>query len=453
MANVIYTRLGERRGNRRLWLEGTRLANQGIVPGIRFDLRMEKGRAVLQFGEQGERVVSRRQRNGKELPVIDVNSAELEQALGQAERIRVVIRRDCIEVTVHHHEMAERDRVQRLLAKLADGRPLDIGSLAHGGGILDHAIHTGLRDAGIPSRLAFAVEIEKAYLDCSQQNNEVWDAESVGIEAPMEEVEVRKLPKCDVLLSGLPCTGASLSGRAKNGLKRAEEHETAGALYLAFLNVVQATRPSVVLLENVPAYQGTVSYLVINQVLEGLGYTVHDTILDGHALGALERRQRLCMVAVSRDVKGFDFDGLKPVRTREESISAILDDVPEDSERWRAFEYLDAKQERDKEAGKGFSRQVLSGDEEGCGTIGRGYAKCRSTEPFLLKPDGSGLQRIFTPREHARLKGIPEHLIDGVSDTIAHEILGQSVIHPAFKAVGRLLGATLASLKAPRMLA
>lgn len=448
MSNVIYTRFGEHRGARRLWLEGARLASQGIAPGIRFNLKLEKGRAILQFDQLvGERIVSRRSRNGREMPVIDINAKALEEAFGQAERLRVVIRPDAIEITVHHLERSEHERLERLLTKLANGQPLDMGSLAHGGGVLDHSIHSGLQAEGIPSRLAFAVEIEKSYLDASQENNPIWDRNSIAIEAAMEEVEAGKLPKVDLICAGLPCTGASLSGRAKNGLRRAEEHETAGALFVAFLNVVQATRPSIVLLENVPPYQNTASYTVICSVLENLGYSVHDAILDGYEMGAMEKRQRLCMVATTKGLEGFSLDGLKSARQREGSISEILETVPGESDRWRSFAYLDAKEERDKAAGKGFRRQILDGSESCCGTIGRGYSKCRSTEPFILKPDGSGLQRIFTAVEHARLKTIPEGLIKGLSDTIAHEVLGQSIVHCAFQAVGQRLGETLAAMR------
>lgn len=444
MSNVIYTRFGTNKGTKRLWLEGTRLASQGITPGIRFVLHLEKGKAVLKFDPVlGERVVSRRSRNGKELPVIDIQAKALEEAFGLAERLRVVIHPDSIEVTIHHQELTEHERLQRLIGKLERGEALDVGSMAHGGGILDHAIHSGLKHAGIESRLAFAVEIEKAYLDQSQEHNPIWDERSIAIEAPMEEVEASKLPRIDALLAGLPCTGASLSGRAKNGLKIAEQHETAGNLFYAFLQVVQATRPSIVLLENVPPYRNTASYTVITSVLEQMGYFIHDTILDGHAMGALENRQRLCMVAMTRGLEGLNLDNLQPIRQREGSINEILESVADDSDHWKSFEYLNAKEARDKEAGKGFRRQILDGTEGSCGTIGRGYKKCRSTEPFVSKPDGSGLQRLFTPVEHARLKTIPETLIEGLSDTTAHEILGQSIVHCAFEAVGRLIGNVL----------
>ncbi|GED47544.1 hypothetical protein HME01_33960 [Vreelandella aquamarina] len=45
------------------------------------------------------------------------------------------------------------------------------------------------------------------------------------------------------------------------------------------------------------------------------------------------------------------------------------------------------------------------------------------------------------------MKTIPEELVHGLSETVSHELLGQSVVFTAFRAVGRLVGNCLASLK------
>ncbi|WP_371917162.1 DNA cytosine methyltransferase [Pseudomonas sp. FSL W5-0299] len=179
-------------------------------------------------------------------------------------------------------------------------------------------------------------------------------------------------------------------------------------------------------------------------MLASLGYQLKEAVLNGNDFGALERRNRLVVVATSKGLPDlFDFTQLRPVREKEGSISEVLEDIPLDSERWKPFDYLAAKEARDKAAGKGFARQLLTGTEGHCGTIGRSYAKCRSTEPFLVHPVDPSLSRLFTPVEHARLKGIPEEIISGLPDTTAHEVLGQSVIYPVFESVGVELGVAL----------
>jgi len=54
--------------------------------------------------------------------------------------------------------------------------------------------------------------------------------------------------------------------------------------------------------------------------------------------------------------------------------------------------------------------------------------------------------RLFTPIEHARLKGIPEHLVKGISPTTAHEGLGQSILYNHAYTIAKSLGISLAKL-------
>ena len=126
-------------------------------------------------------------------------------------------------------------------------------------------------------------------------------------------------------------------------------------------------------------------------------------------------------------------------------LADVLDDVPPDSSRWSGMTGLKAKQVRDEAAGKGFRLQVFDGDSETIGTITKGYAKVRSTDPKLSHPDDPSLLRQLTSAEHARVKQIPEHLAAGVSETLAHELLGQSVIHGALVAIGEHVARALVS--------
>jgi hypothetical protein len=59
------------------------------------------------------------------------------------------------------------------------------------------------------------------------------------------------------------------------------------------------------------------------------------------------------------------------------------------------------------------------------------------------------LSRLLTPKEHAAVKGIPESAVDGLSDKTAHEILGQSVLFPVFRSLGRLIGKAFDTLDRP----
>lgn len=210
------------------------------------------------------------------------------------------------------------------------------------------------------------------------------------------------------------------------------------------------TNPSIVLIENVVEYLSETAMTVIRSVLSYLGYQLSVTVLDGQKLGSLEKRKRMCLVATTPGACGpIDFENLVPVRQKEETLADILEDIPVDSDRWKPYEYLAEKEARDKASGKGFTRQLLTGEDDGCGCLGRGYNKARSTEPFIVAPHNPALFRLLTEREHARVKTIPESLIEGLCATTAHEVLGQSVIYSAFVAVGELIARTVLGLAAP----
>ncbi len=239
-------KIGLHRGVKRLWVEGMKLVRAGIKPGERYKVSWDPARnkVTLTFGAEGDRVVSRRERHSRTMPIIDIAGEALENALGAGiERAQVSIYRGRIEVDVHPDDKAARERLDRLRTRVREGDAVVTGSLAHGGGILDHAIHSGLRTAGVRSRMAFAVEMDPATIDAAAMNNPVWDEGTTLYEAPFQEVPPETLPVVDVLIAGIPCVGASKAGKAKNRISRAESHPTAGGLVVPLLQVVKATQP------------------------------------------------------------------------------------------------------------------------------------------------------------------------------------------------------------------
>ena len=439
---ISTTKLTEHRGARRLWIEGRKLERGGISPGDRFAIAWDPAtrQVTLEFRADGDRKVSQRNKSGKAIPIVDVNTRDIEEALGPGiERAKVSIYNKRIVVEVHPDDRDAQERLTRLADKIRKGEPISTGSLAHGGGILDHAIHTGLKDKGIQARLAFACEWDEPTLDAAATNNSVWSEETLQIEASMDDIEVRDLPDIDVLIAGLPCVGASRAGKAKNGLKTAEEHETAGHLFITFLAIVRAKNPSILLIENVPEFASEISADMIRKVLGIRGYQISEAILEGNAFGALEMRRRWCMLATSPELK-IRLADLMPVREKEATLADILDHVPLDDDRWKDIQYMHEKAERDRLAGKNFSPNFVSPEATWIRSMGASYWKWRPTEPKIPHPTKPGFARILSPAEHARAKTVPPELVAGISNTLAHSILGSSVVHAAWQSVGRHLG-------------
>lgn len=311
-------------------------------------------------------------------------------------------------------------------------------------------MHEGFEESNIATSVRFAIEIDSRYLDSSMRNNShLFDSEdTVFINSDVSDVNCLNMPEVDGLIAGIPCTGASKSGRAKNKLQFAEDHETAGTCFFSTLNIIKYCNPAFGVIENVSSYQNTASFSVIKSVLGQLGYNLFFDNFIGSDFGASETRKRLVCIFVS---KGLDqnrvtaklSDAINAYKTTANPLKNVIQDVPLDSPRWKTVDYLKQKAVKDKESGKGFKLQLLTHDSVTCGTIGCGYAKQRTTEPRLVHPDNPELSRLFTPAEHAMIKGAPCSIIDGLSDTVAHEVLGNSVIYPLFKAVARAISDTL----------
>ena len=453
MATVIATKIGStNKGLPRVWLEGRKLEREGIEIGMKYQLNFDQdaGQVKVTFGTDLENysgTVSRRKLRGSDesyLPVIDMNSREFLDLFSESEEIRIAIRDKKMVITAQVSSSDAKERVERLQRKLATGEAITVASLFHGGGVLDNAVHAGLERAGVTSYVKVAVELESKYLESSLANNyHLFKADSVLFEGSIEHFNPRGT-SVYVVCAGIPCTGASLSGRAKNKLACAEDHQEAGALFYYFLSAVTALNPSIVVIENVVPYSSTASMAVIRSVLSSRGYVLEETILDASQHGCIEDRQRLCVIARTPGaMETAVLETLIPTKVKESCVGDILENIPDNSPMWKTYDYLADKELRDLEAGKGFRRQLIKASDEKYGCVAKGYNKARSTEPFICHPTDPALSRLLTPIEHARGKGIPVSIIDGLSDTTAHEVLGQSVCWPPFEAVGFALGSNM----------
>lgn len=439
-------KIGQYRGKPRLWLD-RQTERAGFEPGQRYDVVVQGRTVVLQANPDGSRVVSSKKDGEKTNPLIDLNSRELLALFDGMSSIRVAVQQGKIYLLPLASELKKQERFGRLRKKLEAGDPLAVGSLSHGGGILSHAIHSGLKKSGVDTRLAFANEIREELLEHAAVHNDAWDENTKVFAAPLQELAfdergVAQIPKVEILEMGLPCSGESRAGKAKRGLSSGEAHPDVGHLVVGALVILSKANPAAVVFEQVPTYATSASANILRNQLRDMGYVCHERLLRGSEWGAMEDRVRWCMVAVSEGIE-FDFDQLQPPGPGQQKLGDVLENVPEDHPSWSTMAGLRAKELRDRDAGKNFAMQIFDAESDHVGTITKGYAKVRSTDPKLRHPSDPTLLRQFLPSEHARIKGVPEHLVDGVSATVAHEILGQGVVYPPFVGVGKHLGESL----------
>lgn len=425
-------KLGAHRGAGRVWLEGHLVAQSGFRSGVRYTATTTETSVSLRLDAQGARKVS----GHRGAPVLDIRA--FSAALGTVERVHVRFEKAAITIGIHPLDAAAIARVRRLNDRLASGARLELGSVCHGGGVAANALLRGLGS----SRLAFAQDISDEYLAQARQHNPSWDARTMIVQGDLGDVVTSELPTVDVLEAGLPCISASRAGRAKKGLAQAEDDAATADLIVAFCKVIDAVQPAVIVLENVPEYATSASASILRRYLARLGYTVQEMVIDG-AAWSLEARQRWILVAATR---GLDLALSLTPGERPAALGDVLDrKVPATA--WKSTETQARKAARDKANGNGFSRgrRLLDAAATSVPTLRRGYIKGGSCDARLAHPTKPGLARLFSAAEHARIKGIPAGLVTGLSETAAHEVLGQSVIAPSFVALGAAIAASVRS--------
>jgi DNA (cytosine-5)-methyltransferase 1 len=449
MGILKYTTVGEHKGLPRLYLDGQRLLHS-FKPGELYQSKeLDDGRVVLMRSESGLKV-SRRKRKDNVFPVVDFRHEVFGVRFGVGKKVRVTFKPGLVIIEKHHLDKKIKERETRTLKKLREGKTLSVASVFSGAGILDSALCEGLKKSKVQCAIELMVEREGRYVDLAMNNQKENHSDStLFINADVEDLDFEcGAFKAEIMAASLPCTGASRAGRTKGGLKYAEEHDEAGSMVYYFLRLVSLLQPSIILVENVIEYAQTASFSILQSVLGRYGYNLTFEKLNGCEFGSLENRDRLGLVAVSKGLGFFDMQTVRSLFSKPETIGSIFEDTPLDSERWKTYSYLDEKRKRDAAQGKGFSRDILTGDESHCKVLREGYAKGGSCETFVQHPEDASLSRLFSPAEHSAIKRIPFSLVKGEADSIQHRALGQSVIYTVFVSVAYWLGAWLRKVSA-----
>jgi DNA (cytosine-5)-methyltransferase 1 len=328
-------------------------------------------------------------------------------------------------------------------------------------------------------RVLFANDLDPDKRELYAQN---FDARHFSLE-DVHKLEPASVPQCDLFTASFPCNDLSVAG-GRAGLSGGQS-----SAFWGFMEVVKGqgeNRPAAILLENVPGFllsnEGR-DFRSAIEALNGLGYACDALILDA-ADFVPQSRQRLFVVA-KQGVEGkFPF-GLAPSRVRPASLvdfmlqnsdlnwdvvklappeptgarlESILEELPSNDPAWwdeeRATYFMG--QLSPKHAT--LAREMVAGKKATYATAFRRVRKGRSMAELrtdgiagcLRTPrGGSGRQilfkagrgkyqvRLLTPRECARLQGVPDDYRIDVPLNQALFGFGDAVCVPAVEWLAR----------------
>lgn len=143
------------------------------------------------------------------------------------------------------------------------------------------------------------------------------------------QVEVKSIPKFDILLAGFPCQPFSIAGGMKGF------SDTRGTLFFDIIRIIERHQPKVIVLENVKHFKNHDkgnTLKVVLKTLNQLGYVNSWKLLNAKDFGVPQNRERTIIVSHLQHSHPFDFEKLnkkEPIQ-----LKAILE---EDNNN---FEYL-----------------------------------------------------------------------------------------------------------------
>lgn len=222
-----------------------------------------------------------------------------------------------------------------------------------------------------------------------------------------------------------------------------------GLCFFDVVRIVKEKNPKVVFLENVKGltnHKGGKTFSTIRTVLEDLGYFVHWKILNALKFGLPQKRERVYIVAVRKDIKNSDHFDFPIGDTKEKTIADILESSV-DAKYWVSQKYWNSMiihKNRHKNKGNGFGYQIVAHDEPAntimCGGMGRERnLVIDDSVPVNLNkrktPRNNKNVRVMTPREWARLQGFPDSFQLSDVNGHAYKQLGNCVVVPVINAI------------------
>ena len=284
---------------------------------------------------------------------------------------------------------------------------------------------------------AFGQNIETVF--ASEWDRHAQKTYKANFDTPQEiagditKISEKDIPKFDVCLAGFPCQAFSTSGKRKGF------EDTRGTLFFDVARICAHHKPKVIFCENVKGLtnhnQGR-TYKTVKETIEGMGYTIHDKILNSRDFGVPQNRERIFIVAFRNDIDASGFTFPEPIDSSK-SIKDIMEKQPVDAKYYlseRSLKTIRACIER----GNKFYT-IHSGVDAVARTL-----RSRQDKPNLVAdkrqkslPSDKNSERIrrFTPKECARLQGFPEDFILPVSDSQLYRQFGNTVTVPVIKAI------------------
>lgn len=344
-------------------------------------------------------------------------------------------------------------------------------------------VRLGLELAGWKAKFANDID-EKKYEIYWDNFDDAIETYSPG---DIHDLSQADIPTVTLATASFPCTDLSLAG-----YRRGLAGEQSGAFwgFARLLKEMDGRRPPFLLIENVPAFLTSDKgrdFRAAIQCLNNLGYSCDAFVLDAASFTpqsrarlfiigmfdtprtknvaaalearapALRPRQLVDSIARSSD-QDWALLEIPAPPCKQHALSSIIEKLPDDSPRWWPEERLEYLLNQMSRRHTRVVEALIEGKTRSYATVYRrirygksmaevradGIAGCLRTprggssrQILLVAGNGTIRARFMTPREYARLQGVPDTYLIDVSDNQAYFGFGDAVCVPVVEWIGR----------------
>lgn len=290
-------------------------------------------------------------------------------------------------------------------------------------------IRLGFEKAGF--KTIFANDFDKT---CKETYDLNFSEPKLTIE-DINKLDIKSIPKFDILLGGFPCQAFSVAGYRK-GFK---DEKGRGNLFFRIAEILEERKPTAFLLENVKNLKGHdkgKTFKIIKETLEKLGYHIKSKVLNSTEYGNIpQNRERIFIVGFLDKNKAEAFDFPKQIKLTKNFRQFTANEA--DDKYYYNDKPLYERIKNDINSEHTiyqWRRKYVRANKKGvCPTLTANMGLGGHNVPIIKNHKGI---RKLTPRECFLLQGFPKSFkLPNLADSKLYHQAGNSVVVPVIQRI------------------
>jgi DNA (cytosine-5)-methyltransferase 1 len=255
--------------------------------------------------------------------------------------------------------------------------------------------------------------------------------------ADINKIDIKKLPKFDILLGGFPCQAFSIAGYRKGF----NDDKGRGNLFFRIADIINERNPQAVMLENVKnlkSHDQGKTFKVIKKTLEDLGYHVKTKILNSMLHGNVPQNRERIFIIGFKNKKHFDNFNFPTEIELTNNFRELLEKSVNEKYYYNG-KPLYAKIKDDinsKNTVYQWRRKYVRANKKGVvPTLTANMGTGGHNVPIIL--DEKGIRKL-TPKECFLMQGFPKNFkLPELTDSKLYQQVGNSVSVPVIERIAK----------------